>query len=46
MDEKQQKTVGYFNQEGLHVNSNPGLIWQEKTQQEDPFHHQIEYKLK
>jgi hypothetical protein len=26
MDEKQQKNVGYFNQEGLHVNLNPGLI--------------------
>jgi len=46
MDEKQQKNVGYFNQEGLHVNLNPGLIWQKYIQQEDPFHRQIECKLK
>jgi len=46
MDEKQQKNFGYFNQEDLHVNLNPGLIWQKHIQQEDPFHRQIEYKLK
>ena len=42
MDEKQQNNVGYFNQEGLHVNLNPGLIWQKKFQQEDPLLRQIE----